>query len=90
MVGTFKASINSKGEGFIKVIADSRTGGLLGAHILASEAAELVQGFIIARKARLPVQEIEKTIPPNPTFSESITDACKAVFGKTVRSIQRT
>ena len=53
---------------------------------MASEAAELIQGFIIAKKVGLPVQEIKKTIPPNPTFSESIIDACKAVFGKTVRS----
>lgn len=85
-IGTFKASINSEREGFIKVIANSQTGELLGAHIFAYEAAELIQGFVIAKKAGLPVQEIQKTIPPNPTFSESIIDACKAVFGKTVRS----
>jgi dihydrolipoamide dehydrogenase len=84
-IGTFKASINSEREGFIKVIANSRTGELLGVHIFAYEAAELIQGFIIAKKAGLPVQEIQKTIPPNPTYSESIIDACKAVFSKTVR-----
>ncbi len=86
LIGTFKAAINLEREGFVKVIANSRTGELLGAHIFAYEAAELIQGFIIAKKAGLPVQEIQKTIPPNPTFSESIIDACKAVFRKTVRS----
>ena len=85
-IGTFKASINSEREGFIKVIANSRTGELLGVHIFAYEAAELIQGFIIAKKAGLPVQEIQKTIPPNPTYSESIVDACKAVYSRTVRS----
>ena len=85
-IGTFKASINSEREGFIKVIANSRTGELLGVHIFAYEAAELIQGFIVAKKAGLPVQEIQKTIPPNPTYSESIIDACKAVFSRTVRS----
>jgi dihydrolipoamide dehydrogenase len=85
LVGTFKASINSEREGFIKVIAENNTGKLLGAHILAVEAAELIQGFIIAKNAGLTVRDIEKTIPPNPTFSELIVDACKSVFGKTVR-----
>ena len=86
LVGTFKSSINSEREGLIKVIADNRSGRLLGAHILASEASELIQGFIIAKKHGLPVQELEKTIPANPTFSESIINACKSVFGKTVFS----
>ncbi len=86
LIGTFKAAINSEREGFVKVIANNRTGELLGAHIFAYEAAELIQTFIIAKKAGLPVQEIQKTIPPNPTYSESIIDACKAVFSRTVRS----
>ncbi|MFC2036025.1 dihydrolipoyl dehydrogenase [Chloroflexota bacterium] len=86
IVGTFKSSITSDRDGFIKVIANNDTGKLLGAHILASEAAELIQGFIIAIKTGLTVQEIEKIIPPNPTFSESVIDACRLVFGKTVRS----
>jgi dihydrolipoamide dehydrogenase len=85
-IGTFKAAINSEREGFIKVIANSRTGELLGAHIFAYEAAELIQAFIIAKKAGLSVRELQKTIPPNPTYSESIIDACKAVSGRTVRS----
>jgi dihydrolipoamide dehydrogenase len=85
-VGTFKSSITSEREGFIKVIAENNTGKLLGAHILAVEAAELIQGFIIVKKCGLTVQDIVKIIPPNPTFSESVVDACKSVFGRTVRN----
>jgi len=85
-VGTFKSSITSEREGFIKVIAEKDTGKLLGVHILAVEAAEMIQGFIIAKNAGLTVRDIAKTIPPNPTFSESVVDACKSVFGRTVRS----
>jgi dihydrolipoamide dehydrogenase len=85
-VGTFKSSITSEREGFIKVIAENNTGKLLGAHILAVEAAELIQGFVIAKTAGLTVRDIEKIIPPNPTFSETVVDASKSVFGKTVRA----
>jgi len=85
-VGTFKSSITSEREGFIKVIAENDTGKLLGAHILAVEAAEMIQGFIIAKSVGLTVQDLTKTIPPNPTFSESVVDACKSVFGRTVRN----
>jgi dihydrolipoamide dehydrogenase len=86
LVGTFKSSINSEREGFIKVIADNKTSQLLGVHIFAREAAELIQGFIIAKKAGLTVQEIGNTLPPNPTFSELMRDSCRLVFGKTERS----
>jgi len=85
LIGTFKASINSQRDGFVKVIADAKTGEILGAHILASEASELIQTFTVAKIAGLPVQEVARTIPPNPTFSESIADACRAAFGRTVR-----
>jgi len=85
-VGTFKSSITGERDGFVKVIADNSTGGLLGAHILATEASEMIQGFIIAKNSRLTVKEVAKTIPPNPTFCESVVDACKSVFGRTVRS----
>ena len=85
-MGTFKPSITGERDGFVKVIADSNTGQLIGAHILAMEASEMIQGFVIARKAQLAVQEIAKIIPPNPTYYELVFDACKSVFGRTVRS----
>ena len=85
-VGTFKSSITKERDGFIKVIAENNTGKLLGAHILAVEAAELIQVFIVTKKFGLAVQDIAETIPPNPTFSESVVDACKSVFGRTVRA----
>ena len=86
LMGTFKSSINSEREGFFKVIGENNTGRLLGAHILAPEASELILVFVLAKKAELTVKDIERIIPPNPTFSESLIDASKAVFGITVRS----
>jgi len=86
LVGSFKSSINSARDGFIKVLGENSTGRLLGAHILAPEAAELIQVFVLAKKAGLSVKDIERTIPPNPTFTESSVDASKSVFGTTVRS----
>jgi dihydrolipoamide dehydrogenase len=77
-----KAIINSETEGFIKIIADEKTHKILGAHIVGSEAAELIHEFVVAKKAGLTVEEIEKTVHAHPTFSETAIDACKSVFGK--------
>ncbi|MGB2660903.1 MAG: dihydrolipoyl dehydrogenase [Candidatus Omnitrophota bacterium] len=77
-----KAVINSETEGFIKIIADDVTHKILGAHIVGSEAAELIHEFVLAKKAGLTVEEIEKTVHAHPTFSETAIDACRSVFGK--------
>lgn len=82
----FKSSINSEREGFLRVIGENNTGKLLGAHIFAPEASELIQVFVLAKKVGIIVRDIESIIPPNPTFSESSVDSCNSVFGIAVRS----
>ncbi|MFC1644223.1 FAD-dependent oxidoreductase, partial [Candidatus Omnitrophota bacterium] len=79
-----KAVVTFETEGFIKVIAESNTHKLLGVHIIGSEATELVQEFVVAKKAGLVVEDIETAIHAHPTLSETAVDACKAVFGKPI------
>jgi len=76
-----RAVANSQTEGFVKVIADKKTRKLLGAHIIGYEAAELIHEFAVAKRVGLTVDDIAKTVHAHPTFSETISGACKAVFG---------
>lgn len=44
-----KALVDGYTEGMIKTIFDTKTGELLGAHLIGEEVTELIQGYVIAR-----------------------------------------
>lgn len=81
-----KAVATGETEGFIKVIADNATHKVLGAHIIGHEATELIHEFVLAKKAGILVDDIEKMVHAHPTFSETAMDACRSVFGKAINS----
>ncbi|MBU0683959.1 MAG: dihydrolipoyl dehydrogenase [Candidatus Omnitrophota bacterium] len=75
------AIISGETEGFIKIIANADDRSLVGVHIVGYRAAELIHEFVLAKKAGITVDNIGKTVHAHPTFSETIQDACKSVFG---------
>jgi len=79
-----KAVIIGQTEGFIKIIADTKTHEVLGVHILGPEASELIHEFIVAMAAGLTVEEISEIVHAHPTLSELAIDACRAVFDKPI------
>ncbi len=70
-------------RGFIKLVADARTRRLLGAHILAAEAGELVTEVTLAIRFGLTIEDIVSTLHPYLTLSEGIKLAAQA-FDKDV------
>jgi dihydrolipoamide dehydrogenase len=57
---------------FIKAFSHKESGHLLGCHILAPHASELIQGPTIAMKARLKVSDLATTTFAHPTLSEAL------------------
>ncbi|QLL66378.1 dihydrolipoyl dehydrogenase [Anaplasma phagocytophilum str. Norway variant1] len=80
-VGISRASCNGKAiasgesEGFVKVILCSKTGELLGAHMLGSEVTEMINGYIVGRQLEATDLDIAHTIFPHPTLSEMMHSA---------------
>lgn len=70
-----KAQMLDEKEGFVKLIGDARTGKLLGAHLLGPHVTELLGELTLALRMGIPIPEIEETIHPHPTLSESIFEA---------------
>ena len=66
-------------EGFAKVICDSRTGRLLGAHFFCAQASTLAGEAALAIQMRLRVKDVANTIHPYPTCSELFRWACAAL-----------
>jgi mercuric reductase len=59
-------------RGLIKLVADARSGKLLGAHILAPEGADSIQTAALAIKCGLTVEELAETIFPYLTTVEGL------------------
>lgn len=65
-------------RGFIKLVADPATRRLLGAHILAAEAGEMITEPTLAIKFGLTIEDITSTFHPYLTLSEGIKLAAQA------------
>jgi mercuric reductase len=59
-------------RGLIKLVAEARTGRLLGAHILAPEGSDSIQAAVLAIKHRLTVRELAETLFPYLTTVEGL------------------
>jgi mercuric reductase len=73
-------------RGFIKLLADPSTRQLLAAHILASEAGEMITEVALAIKSGLTVEDLTSTFHPYLTLSEGIKLAAQT-FSKDVKML---
>ena len=79
-----KAVASGKQEGLVKVVADGRSGKLLGVHILGSEATELIGEASLARWLNLEAGQLHDAVHPHPTFSEALMEAAAAALGRAI------
>ncbi len=63
-------------DGFIKVVIDEKTGVILGAQILGSQASELISEFTLAISLKAKAEDLANMIHPHPTLSEAVMEAC--------------
>lgn len=78
-----RALVNFETQGFIKLVADAKTGRLLGVQAVAGEAGELIQTAALAIRARMTVQELADQLFPYLTMVEGIKLAAQT-FSKDV------
>jgi dihydrolipoamide dehydrogenase len=79
-----KAVASAESEGFVKVITDAKTGEIYGAHIIGSEATELIAEYGLAIELEATVDDIHQTIHAHPTLSEAIMEAAAASLGEAI------
>jgi dihydrolipoamide dehydrogenase len=87
-VGKFAFSANGRAiandttEGFVKIIADAKTDKVLGAHIVASCASELIAETVLLMEYSGSSEDLARTIHAHPTMSEAVKEAALAVDGR--------
>ncbi len=79
-----KAFAIGERDGFVKLIFDEKYGELLGAHIIGSEATEMIAELGIARSLEATYETIIKTVHAHPTLSESVMEAAAMANGEAI------
>ncbi len=92
VVGKFPLSANGRAraaletEGFVKIIRDTRYGEILGAHIVASHASELIHELAVARENEYTVEEVDLAVHAHPTLSEAVAEAALDSLGRVLHA----
>ncbi len=82
--GNGKAIALGDDGGFVKTIFDSKTGELLGAHMVGPEVTELIQGYAVARNLEATEAELMSTIFPHPTLSEAMHESVLDAYDRAI------
>jgi dihydrolipoamide dehydrogenase len=89
-VGRFPFSASGKAravgevDGFVKLLFGEPYGELIGAHIIGSEATEMIAELGLALTLEATREEIEATIHAHPTLSEAVHEATGQAFGAAI------
>jgi dihydrolipoamide dehydrogenase len=89
-VGRFPFVANGKAqgaghpEGFVKVLIDPNLGEILGAHIVGSDATEMIANFAMARSAEADADLFLHTVHAHPTHGEAMMEAVAVAMGQSV------
>ena len=81
-----RALVNFDTRGFIKLVAEAGTGRLLGVHIVAPEAGEVIQAAALAIRARMTVHDLADRLFPYLTMVEGLKLAAQT-FTKDVSQL---
>tara|TARA_R110001583_G_scaffold21628_2_gene82065 strand:- start:223 stop:1671 length:1449 start_codon:yes stop_codon:yes gene_type:complete len=81
-----RALANFETDGFIKLVAEKKTGRIIGAQILAHEGGELIQSAALAIHNRMTVIDLSDQLFPYLTMVEGLK-LCAQTFNKDVKEL---
>ena len=74
-LGNGRAKANFAADGFVKILADTKTDRILGAHIIGPAAGDLIHELCMAMEFGAAAQDVALTCHAHPTYSEAIREA---------------
>src|SRR5205814_3357350 len=74
-----RAIIHGETAGFVKLVADAKSGSLIGAHVVGPSATELIAEPALTQLFQGDAWELGRNIHPHPTLSEAVMEAALAV-----------
>jgi len=91
-VGKFMMMANSRAratfdeQGMVKILACAKTDRILGAHIIAREAGNMIHEVVVAMEFGGSSEDLARTCHAHPTYNEAIKEACLAVDKRAIHS----
>jgi dihydrolipoamide dehydrogenase len=88
--GKFPIMANSRGraikesEGFVKILACSKTDTILGVHIIAANAGELIAEAVVAMEFKASSEDLARICKPHPTLNEAVKEAALATYSQSI------
>jgi dihydrolipoamide dehydrogenase len=79
-----RALASDETEGFVKLVFDAEFGELLGAHLIGSQATELIAELVMAKRLEATEEDILHAMHPHPTYSEAVMEAAGQGLGESV------
>ncbi|GAA5842951.1 hypothetical protein JCM11251_002943 [Rhodosporidiobolus azoricus] len=87
MVANSRSKTNADTDGFVKVIVEKETDKILGTHIVAAAAGELIHEACVALEYGASAEDVARTMHAHPTVSEAVKEAFLAAScGKAINA----
>ena len=74
-----RSKVNQTTDGFVKVLADTKTDRVLGVHIIGREAGEMIHEAAVLMEFGGSAEDLARTCHAHPTRSEAVKEAALAV-----------
>ncbi|MFO8064796.1 MAG: dihydrolipoyl dehydrogenase [Spirochaetia bacterium] len=79
--GAGKAVAIEQPEGMVKILYDPETKEMLAAHVVGSDATELIHELLLGKRSELLPEDIATMVHAHPTLSEAVMEAARDVEG---------
>ena len=89
MTANGKAMAEGETDGFVKIVADEKYGEVLGVHIIASHATDMIAEAVTTLELEGTVYDLAKAVHPHPTLSEVVMEAAHGAIGKPIHIFKR-
>jgi dihydrolipoamide dehydrogenase len=79
-----RARAMGQSVGLSKILADKRTDRILGVHIMAPMASEMIAEAVLAMELGASAEDVQRTVHAHPSLAETIHEAALAVDGRSI------
>ena len=79
-----RAKVNNTTDGFVKILADTKTDRILGVHIVGPEAGNMIAEAAVAMEFGGSAEDLARTCHAHPTLTEAVKEAALAVENRAI------
>ena len=74
-----RAKVNNETDGFVKILADSKTDRVLGVHMIDPHTGDMIAEMALAMEFGASAEDIARTCHAHPTHTEAVKEAALAI-----------